>query len=147
VQELQRKQVDLERNRIRLNPEGRAQTKKKRATVPISDWLRPILIAILEQIPDRPDAYLLDHPGCIYTAFDRAVVRAGLGPDVTPHVLRHTRATHMAQAGADLWDIAGILGDTLATVEKTYAHHHPDYLRKAANAGIAARPLLRVVNG
>jgi hypothetical protein len=53
----------------------------------------------------------------------------------------------MAQAGADLWDIAGILGDTLATVEKTYAHHHPDYLRKAANAGIAARPLLRVVNG
>jgi integrase len=147
VQELQRRQIDMGRGRIKLNPDGRSQTRKRRATIPISDWLRPILEAILEQIPDRPEAYLLDHPGCIYTAFDRAVVRAGLGEDVTPHVLRHTRATHMAQAGADLWEIAGLLGDTLATVEKTYAHHHPDYLKKAANAGIAARPLLRVVGG
>lgn len=154
VQTLQRYQVNRGAGLIDLNKRGRKQTKKRRPVVPISDWLRPIVDCIFEQIPDDPEAYLLDHPGCIYTSFDRAVVRAGLGhfdeagkciSDVTPHVLRHTRATHMAQAGADLWDIAGILGDTLATVEKTYAHHHPDYLRKAANAGPAPQVKLRVV--
>lgn len=147
VLELQRGQIDRVRGLIYLNPKGRNQTKKRRATIPISDWLRPILDRILEQVPQRDDAYLLDHPGCIYTAFDRAVVRARLGEDVTPHVLRHTKATHMAQAGVDLWEIAGVLGDTLATVEKTYAHHHPDYLRKAINAGPVASPHLRVVGG
>lgn len=147
VQELQRYQVNRERGIIDLNKKGRAQTTKRRPKVPISDWLRPIVDRILEQIPDDPDAYLLDHPGCIYTAFDRAVERAGLSDDVTPHVLRHTRATHMAQAGTDLWKIAGVLGDTLATVEKTYAHHHPDYLRDAINAGPAVSQPLRVVGG
>lgn len=53
----------------------------------------------------------------------------------------------MAQAGVDLWEIAGVLGDTLATVEKTYAHHHPDYLRRAINAGPAVAQPLRVVGG
>lgn len=147
VQELRRDQIDQQRGLIYLNPPGRQQTRKRRATVPISDWLRPIIDRILEQIPDRPDAYLLDHSGCIYTGFDNAVERSGLGPDVTPHVLRHTKATWMAQAGVDLWEIAGVLGDTLATVEKTYLHHHPDYLRNAINSGPGVAQPLRVVGG
>ena len=146
IKQLTRGQVDRERGLIYLNPKGRNQTKKKRATVPISDELAPILDAILAQIPDRPDAYLLDHSGCIYTSFDRAVERAKL-KDVTPHVLRHTKATWMAQAGVDLWRIAGVLGDTLATVEKTYLHHQPEYLRSAINAGPSTAPALRVVGG
>ncbi len=35
---------------------------------------------------------------------------AGLEDDVTPHVLRHTRATWLFQAGVDLWKVAGALG-------------------------------------
>ncbi|MFC0406963.1 hypothetical protein [Roseomonas elaeocarpi] len=31
-------------------------------------------------------------------------------------------------------EVAGFLGNTVAMVEKVYAHHHPDYLRKAADA-------------
>jgi hypothetical protein len=34
-----------------------------------------------------------------------------------------------------MFDIAGILGDSVETVTKTYAHHHPDYLRSAINSG------------
>lgn len=132
---LQRCQIDLAGGMIHLNPAGRTQTKKHRPRVPISDELRPILERILREIPDKPDAYLLDHPGCIRKSFDHAVKRAGLSDDVTPHVLRHTKATWMARAGVSMFDIAGILGDSVETVTKTYAHHHPDYLRDAINAG------------
>lgn len=147
VQELQRYQVDTERGVIDLNKRGRKQTRKRRAKVKISDWLRPIVDRILEQIPDDPNAYLLDHPGCIYTAFDNAVERAGLGPDVTPHVLRHTRATHMILGGASLLEVADVLADTLATVERTYKHLVPDYQTKAVNSGPVIRQPLRVVGG
>lgn len=132
---LQRRQVDMAGGMIHLNPAGRAQTKKRRPRVPISDELRPILERTLREAGDGGEAYLLDHAGCIRTAFENAVERAGLGRDVTPHVLRHTKATWMAQAGVSMFDIAGILGDSVETVTKTYAHHHPDYLRDAINTG------------
>lgn len=142
--ELRRKQVDLARGLIYLNPHGRQQTNKRRPPVPISSRLRPILEATLLAIPDDPDAFILDHAGCIRTAFENCVERAKLGADVTPHVLRHTKATWMAQAGRDMWEIAGLLGDSIATVTKTYAHHHPEYLRDAVEA---QAPRLRVVGG
>jgi integrase len=132
---LQRRQVSLSSGMIYLNPAGRAQTKKHRPRVPISDELRPILERTLREIGDKDDAYLLDHGGEIRTAFENAVERAGLSRDVTPHTLRHTKATWMAQAGVSLFDIAGVLGDSVETVTKTYAHHHPDFLRSAINAG------------
>lgn len=132
---LTREQVDLAGGVIYLNPPGRRQTKKHRPRVPISEALAPILERIMREIPDKPDAFLLDHGGAIRTAFENAVERAGLGSDVTPHVLRHTKATWMAQGGASMFDIAGVLGDSVETVTKTYAHHHPDYLRDAINIG------------
>lgn len=133
ILELRRKQVDMEKGIIYLNPEGRAQTKKKRATIPISDELRPVLAQILNQIPDKDEAFLLDHAGSIRTSFATARRLAKLGKDVTPHTIRHTWATWRAQAGVPLWSIAGVLGDSLETVTKTYAHHCPEYLRDAVN--------------
>jgi hypothetical protein len=38
-----------------------------------------------------------------------------------------------ARAGVDLFRVAGVLGDTIATVERAYAHHCPDHLRAAVN--------------
>jgi hypothetical protein len=35
---------------------------------------------------------------------------AGLGADVTPHVLKHTCATLMLQNRVSTWDVAGVLG-------------------------------------
>jgi hypothetical protein len=42
------------------------------------------------------------------------------------------------QAGADLWDAAGFLGMSVATLERVYGHHHPDYQRTAVE-GIGRR--------
>lgn len=57
---------------------------------------------------------------------------AGLGEDVTPHVMRHTAATWLMQRGADIWDAAGYLGMDATTLERVYGHHHPDYQKDVA---------------
>jgi hypothetical protein len=45
-----------------------------------------------------------------------------------------------------MFKIANMMGDSVATVIKTYAHHHPDYQTEAVEAGPGA-PRLRVVGG
>jgi len=67
-------------------------------------------------------------------AFHTACVRASL-EDVTPHVLRHTAATWMTQAGVPFPVIARYLGHADSrTTETIYAHHAPDYLAPARDA-------------
>ena len=128
--ELRKDQIDMDRGMIRLNPQGRKQTKKKRPLVPVSSDLMPILRRIMNEARGE---YVLDHPGEIRSAFASAVKRAGL-EDVTPHTLRHTWATWAAQSGeVSLHEIAAVLGDTYATVERNYLHHCPEHLRRAVN--------------
>ena len=61
-----------------------------------------------------------------------AVRAAGLGADVTPHVLRHKRATWLLQAGVDRWEAAGQLGMSVEMLERTYGKHSPDFQKRAA---------------
>lgn len=56
-------------------------------------------------------------------AFETIRTDAGLGPDVTPHVLRHTCATWNLWAGKTIWDVGGIIGADASTVERVYGHH------------------------
>src|SRR5262249_62300677 len=65
----------------------------------------------------------------------RAIRRAaGLGSDVSPHVLRHTAITWQAQLGVPEHEILGYFGLTRETFERVYAHHHPDHQSNAVNA-------------
>ncbi len=123
-------QVDLERGLIQFNPNGRKQTKKRRPTVPISDALLPFL---REAHKAKTNEWVLGESGSVRKGFEASVRRAGIKKHVTPHTLRHTLATWMAQAGKPFFEIAGVLGDIVSTVEKRYAHHNPHYLRDAVN--------------
>ncbi len=58
-------------------------------------------------------------------AWATVVKKAGLGPEVTPHVLRHTCATWLLREGKTIWDVAGIIGADASTVERVYGHHKP----------------------
>ena len=69
--------------------------------------------------------------GNIKIAFSKACKRANL-EDVTPHVLRHTAATLMIEAGISTREVARHIGATEKMVEEVYGHHAPDYLRKSA---------------
>jgi integrase len=52
--------------------------------------------------------------------------------DVSPHIMRHTRATWLMQAGVDIWQAAGHLGMTVKVLENTYGKHHPDFQSDAS---------------
>lgn len=129
ILELKWDQVDFETRVVHLNPDGRVQTSKRRASVPISNALLAVLQrAYRERISD----FVLDHDSRLHDALN-AVADAADVQGVTPHVFRHTAATWMARQGVPLWKIAKILGNTVEQVERTYAKHAPDDLRDAVN--------------
>ncbi|BCH20158.1 site-specific integrase [Mesorhizobium sp. L-2-11] len=72
--------------------------------------------------------------GLMRKSFDAARVEAKLGEEVTPHIMRHTRATWLMQRRVPIWDAAGSLGMTVKQMETTYGHHHPDFQQAAADA-------------
>lgn len=69
-----------------------------------------------------------------HKAFRAVRDAAGLDESVTPHILRHTRATWLAQAGVDAGQAAASLGMTEEEFERTYMHVSPDFQTEAANA-------------
>jgi integrase len=62
-----------------------------------------------------------------------ATLAGAKGKDA-PHVMRHTAATWLMQAGTDLYEAAGYLGMSPETLWNTYGKHHPDFQRNAASA-------------
>ncbi|WP_405233585.1 tyrosine-type recombinase/integrase [Lentisalinibacter salinarum] len=59
--------------------------------------------------------------------------RAGLR-DVSLHVLRHTAASRMVQAGVDCYKVQTILGHSSPQVTERYAHLELDHLRSAVES-------------
>lgn len=73
-------------------------------------------------------------PGAVSSSFCTLVKAAGL-PHLTPHGLRHSFATLGLDAGADVLDVAAILGHSSPSITQAiYQHTRPERLRKAAEA-------------
>ena len=128
--------VDLESRRIDFNTAEKGQGNKRRAIVPINETAFKALTMAYELATTHHVIEWAGNPcTTMNKAFNKTRDEAGLGKDVTPHILRHTAATHMAKAGVDMFHIAGMLGhNNIATTAKVYARHHPDFLKNAASA-------------
>lgn len=136
--------VDFETKVIHYNVPGRAETSKRRADVPISAALLPVLERAYAE-RDKKNPLVLGNKGAMWASVQWAAINAGFSDQkvknsekpkatgISPHVLRHTAATHMARRGVPLWKIAKILGNSLLMVEKVYAKHCPDDLREAVD--------------
>lgn len=143
IEELRWAQVDFGARLISLNPPGRKQTSKRRPTVPISSPLLPVLqrakaAARGELVLGNSSSIERPFATLCKAAYDATGNEKFL--KATPHCLRHTWATLAARAGVTLFEIAGVLGDDFATVQRVYAHHCPDFLRSAVDFRMYGAP-------
>lgn len=102
--------------------------RKHRGIVPLGNELRQFLEAHKSDCP-----YVVNKNGRRIRDFRKSwaamIEEAGL-IDVTPHVLRHTVASHLVMDGAAIIDVARLLGHKDSRItEKVYAKFSPDYLK------------------
>ncbi|CZT36171.1 tyrosine-type recombinase/integrase [Rhizobium sp. 9140] len=135
--------IDLEKGVLYRKAQGERVAHNKRKT-PVK--IPPRLINLLRYWraadkaidKDKPCLHVINYYGAKvnkpHKAFRAVRTEAGLGEDVTPHILRHTRATWLANAGIDVQEAAASLGITTDEFERTYLHNDPQFQQKAANA-------------
>lgn len=130
--------VDRERNVVRVFGKGR-----KERTVPfgrpaaraLDFWLkhaRPLLAG-----PGSGPALFLGARGrridqrAVRTVVHRRIADVPGAPDIGPHGLRHTAATHLLEGGADLRSVQELLGHASLATTQLYTHVSTDRLRRA----------------
>lgn len=84
----------------------------------------------------RPDSpVFLNQQGTRFTPrsfqrnFKLYLACAGLSPDMTPHKLRHSFATHLLDAGADLRSVQELLGHANLSTTQLYTHISSERMR------------------
>ncbi len=113
----------------RIVPIGRAA---KRAIEEYLDQERPELV---RNRPDSPWLFVNRFGGrlsrvSLWAIVKKYAVRAGLPPNVSPHTLRHSFATHMLSRGADIRLVQELLGHAKITTTQIYTHVDPRRLRE-----------------
>lgn len=114
------KNVDLEEGWIRVRGKG-----NKERVVPLGGKAREALVAHLKERGSGDGAVFLGPSGRPLTErtaqriVKKSALKAGILKRTTPHTLRHSYATHLLEAGADLRGIQELLGhENLSTTQK-----------------------------
>jgi len=132
IRELTVAQIDLAGGRIRLNPEGRRQTKKRRPIIPIAPTVAAELASW--QIEGEHVITYYGKPLATPEFFDLLAEKSSVGG--SPKVIRHTVRTWLAEYGvpdSDADMFMGHKGRGSATGAR-YTHRRPEYLRTVIEA-------------
>jgi integrase/recombinase XerC len=134
---LRAQDLDWAEQTVRVRGKGRQERQ-----VPIG---RPALDAIdaywkqLPAIPSGPKPVFQRSSKKPLPAVPRVLARrlkiylalAGLDPKISPHKLRHSYATHLLDAGADLRSVQELLGHAHLVTTQVYTHVTTERLKKA----------------
>jgi site-specific recombinase XerC len=125
--------VDFERGKIDLRDPTIRTPHKGRAITPMTRQARAVL---RDAQAGALSPFVVEYAGgrvaSVKKGLAAAAKRAGLAK-VTPHMLRHTAAVHMAEARVPMEEIASYLGHSnVAVTRGIYARFSPDHLAGAA---------------
>jgi integrase len=136
LEQLRWQDVDLSRGRehivIRRGSAARATTKNGMIrAVPIG-W-QPVAVAALRELearrkPEVAHVFARQNgtgPAVLRRALERTIAAAQLG-SVTPHTLRHTVATELAEAGFTTHQLMAFLGWKTSRMADRYVHAHAE---------------------
>ncbi len=100
--------------------------KKKRLTLLATSAIDNLRIYFKEW---KPQEYLFEGRKAsrygaesVLNIVKRAAAKAGIKQTVTPHVLRHSFATHLLESGVDLRQIQVLLGHGSSKTTEIYTH-------------------------
>jgi integrase/recombinase XerD len=138
--------LDLDDGTIRVLGKGskeRVVPIGRGARVAVEAYLRDGRLALRRARARRAtdvDAVVLNSRGgrisrqSCWTIVSRAGERVGLDGRLSPHVLRHSCATHMLDHGADLRVVQELLGHASISTTQVYTKVSPERLRAAYDA-------------
>ena len=127
---------DFDSSRIDLRDPTITRPHKGRAIVPM---LRTAKAALREAQAGALSNYVIEWAGKRVKSLNRGIktarVEAGISKTVSPHILRHSAAVHMAEDRRSMEEIQQFLGHSdINVTRKIYARFSPDYLKEAAEA-------------
>jgi site-specific recombinase XerD len=138
VRSLGRDDVDFESESLRIRGKG-----GKDRVVPIGEpaqrALRRYIDVARPALVGRgagPDAMFVSkrglalHTSDVRRRLERWVREAGIAGGVSPHVLRHSYATHLLEGGADLRSIQELLGHSSVSTTQVYTRVEPGRLQR-----------------
>jgi tyrosine recombinase XerC len=123
--------VDFISNIVRVMGKGR-----KERLVPIGDKALEVIQHYLDQRPQKKNILFLNKNGTRLTArsvsniINKYVNREAMAQHVTPHMFRHSFATHLLNHGADLRSVQELLGHVNLSTTQIYTHLTTDKLKK-----------------
>jgi integrase len=127
--------IDTQSNLINL---GQPESKTKlRRSLPINDKLRGLLKELKDDSGGHNKVfwrYENRDPTYVSALFARLRKKMNELPNtLSPHLLRHSFASHLVMQGVDLTTIASFLGHSTAKVTESYAHLQPDHKLSCLN--------------
>ena len=94
-------------------------------------WLKPRVYLFPSRMHRDREQPITDK--IVWRACAEAAKRAGIRKRVTPHLVRHSWATHLLEAGVDLRTIQLLLGHEDLEVTARYLHLSQQHLQQVAN--------------